>query len=499
MKPLVYLIGRSANYINKIEMALGNGVNIQRVSRSDLMSAIFKRMPRCIIIVEDDLDMDGFHMVDSTISLEYIPVICVSFSKEEWQIHKYIQHASYMNERDMDLLLPALVQQASQFSKKFHDMHITLDTYDVMNEAIRGSIVEYMEEDEKFDQRVLMTYLSTVYVENFFVDNRPMTMWILKKMSEDHYRGFRFPVAYDNDYLELNFVDGEFDFTPFKETGFFKNESDDEVSDIEEVAQLIPYEVTKHSEVIDNVACYAMDEIMLVAMNYSSKIRQRDLNILKALTIKLDLMINIKDKVVELEESFDYTMNALARAAEGKDDVTGHHIKRVNYYSRVIAIALNQDRRFVKNIVVAAQMHDVGKIFIPESVLNKPGKLTDEEFDLIKTHTTQGQVIIGDSENLQMAARIAGSHHERYDGTGYPDGLAGTEIPLEARIVFLADIYDALRSDRPYKRGFTHEESVRIITEGDGRVEPRHFDPSVLAVFEDKHLVFNEIFESLRD
>nr|WP_256371205.1 MULTISPECIES: HD-GYP domain-containing protein [unclassified Fusibacter] len=192
-------------------------------------------------------------------------------------------------------------------------------------------------------------------------------------------------------------------------------------------------------------------------------------------------------------------MNALARAAEGNDDVTGHHIRRVNYYSKLIARSLGMDTKFVKSITVAAQMHDVGKINTPDSVLNKPGKLTDQEFALMQAHTVQGQIIIGDSEDLEMAANIARSHHEKYDGTGYPDKLKGDAIPLEARIVFLADIYDALRSERPYKRGFTHEEAYEIIVNGDGRVEPTHFDPDILSVFIERHKAFEKIFATYSD
>lgn len=499
MKPLVYLIGRTADYLNKIEIAIGSEATIEVVSKSELMTAIYRKLPQCIVIVEDDMDGDGFLLVDSTISLEYIPTICVSFSKEGWQMDRIIKHASYLNEKEMDILLPSLVEQAGHFSSRYHAMHICQDTYDVMNEEIRDSIESYLEADPKYDHKILMQYLGLVYVENFFLDNSPSSLWVIKRLSSDTFTGYHFPISGDCDYFEKYFEDENFAFEPYMETGYFKNTFVDEFSDIEGVEQLIPEMLFELSDPIYSIACYAMDNLMIVAMNYNDKIRQSDLNILKALTIKFDLLITMKDKVQALEESFDYTMNALARAAEGKDDVTGQHIKRVNYYSRMIAMAMGCEAKFVKSIVVAAQMHDVGKIFIPESVLNKPGRLTDEEFDLMKTHTVNGEVIIGESDDLQMAARIARSHHEKYDGTGYPDGLQGDEIPLEARIVFLADIYDALRSERPYKRGFTHDEAVKIIVEGDGRVEPRHFDPQVLEVFKERHQFFAEVFDTYKD
>ncbi len=499
MKPLIYLIGKNPSYMEKIEQVLGTDVLIRHVSKSNLMSEIYKSLPQSIVIIEDDLDGDGFLLVDSTISLEYIPTICVSFSKETWQVERYIKHATYMHEKDMDILLPSLIDQAKHFTKRYHAMHICQDTYDVMNEEIRSSMEAYLLEDEKYDHKVLQNYLSLIYVDNFFLDNSPRSVWMIKKNSDFEFVGYHFPVAGQCDYYEKVFEDCQFSFAPFMETGFFKNNAIAEYSDIDEVEQLIPEALMEVSDEISNIAAFAMHDMMLIAMNYNEKIRQSDLNILKALTIKMDLMVTIKDKMSALEASFDYTMNALARAAEGKDDVTGHHIRRVNYYSRMIAMALGLDSKFVKGIMVAAQMHDVGKIFIPETVLNKPGKLTDEEFALMQSHTVQGEVIIGDSQDLRMAANIARSHHEKYDGTGYPDKLKGEEIPLEARIVGLADIYDALRSKRSYKRAFTHEEAYRIIVEGDGRVEPHHFDPDVLKVFIERHEFFDEVYTAYRD
>jgi HD-GYP domain-containing protein (c-di-GMP phosphodiesterase class II) len=144
-------------------------------------------------------------------------------------------------------------------------------------------------------------------------------------------------------------------------------------------------------------------------------------------------------------------------------------------------------------------MHDVGKIYVEKEILTKPGKLSDEEFEKMKMHTIFGEKIVGDSEFLKMSAEIARYHHEKYDGTGYPDGKKGEEIPLSARIVFLADIYDALRSARSYKPAFTHEEAYKIIVEGDGRVNPEHFDPKILETFIKNHLEFNEIYEDLAD
>jgi len=189
----------------------------------------------------------------------------------------------------------------------------------------------------------------------------------------------------------------------------------------------------------------------------------------------------------------------LARAAEANDDITGKHIKRVNTFAKLIAKELGMDRDFTTKIYNAAQMHDVGKVYIDKNIISKPGKLTNEEFEEMQKHTVYGETIIGDSEYLKMSAEIARSHHEKYDGTGYPDGKKGDEIPIAARIVFLADIYDALRSQRTYKPEFSHGKTYEIITLGDGRVNPEHFDPRVLESFKRIHTDFERAYKELKD
>jgi len=197
----------------------------------------------------------------------------------------------------------------------------------------------------------------------------------------------------------------------------------------------------------------------------------------------------------EIEEAFEYTISALSRAAEANDPSVGAHLKRVNAYSRELAEAIGMPPHFVRTIAVQAQLHDVGKIQISMDLLKKPSRLDADEYEVMKAHTWHGAHILGDHPRLQMAASIALNHHEHWDGTGYPRGLRGAEIPLEGRIAKLADVYDALRSVRPYKPSMAHRYALDAIFRGDGRVAPEHFDPELLDALRRIAPRFHEIHE----
>ncbi len=206
----------------------------------------------------------------------------------------------------------------------------------------------------------------------------------------------------------------------------------------------------------------------------------------------------VQERTADLKESYLETIVTMTRAAEYKDEDTGVHVQRISYYSRELAKILGLDDGFVDKIFFASPMHDIGKIGIPDHILLKTGDFTPEEWTVMKGHAAMGAKILGNSKSpyLQMGAEIALNHHERWDGSGYPNGKRGEAIPLAARIINICDVYDALRSRRPYKPAFDHLKTVDIIMCGDGRTQPRHFDPIILAAFKQNHQLFHDIFKA---
>ncbi|MFC2105047.1 HD domain-containing phosphohydrolase [Candidatus Bipolaricaulota bacterium] len=183
----------------------------------------------------------------------------------------------------------------------------------------------------------------------------------------------------------------------------------------------------------------------------------------------------------ETYEAHVETIERLAVAAEYKDEDTANHISRMSHYAHIVALELKLPPKDCELILHSSPMHDVGKLGIADAILLKPGKLDAAEWDVMKTHTTiGGRILEGSSSDLlQTGEVIAMTHHERWDGSGYPNGLTGEDIPIMGRITSIADVFDALTSKRPYKEPFSVEKSVDIIKEGQGS----HFDPAVVDAF----------------
>jgi len=208
---------------------------------------------------------------------------------------------------------------------------------------------------------------------------------------------------------------------------------------------------------------------------------------------ELAVRLRTGERILSLEMR-DLTIFAMAKLAESRDPESGAHLERVRNYSRLLAQQLSKlpkfksevDAGYVRLIYLTSPLHDIGKVAIPDCVLLKPGRLSDREFEIMKSHTTMGAETLDaalkqhpEAKFLRIAREIAASHHERWDGTGYPNALKGAAIPLCGRIVAVADVYDALTSKRVYKGAFSHDVARSVILEGAGS----HFDPDIVAAF----------------
>jgi len=224
----------------------------------------------------------------------------------------------------------------------------------------------------------------------------------------------------------------------------------------------------------------------------------------------LQLEQRISEQVKTVTVSQLSTVFALAKLAEARDDDTGQHIERVQTFSRVLAEQMREMRlhvaqlttAFIDNLYQTASLHDIGKVGTPDAILLKPGKLTTEEFAGMKKHCALGANTLAavlkrhpDNQFLRMGVDVARSHHEKWDGSGYPDGLKGTAIPLAARVVALADFYDALTSKRCYRPAFSHEDTCRMIQEANGN----RFDPDVMIAFRAMEDRFRRIRQEMQD
>jgi putative two-component system response regulator len=245
------------------------------------------------------------------------------------------------------------------------------------------------------------------------------------------------------------------------------------------------------SKPVDPIELVARIRNLLSVKEYQDSIKEYNLR----------LKGEVKQKSKELSDSYIETIRRLALATEHRDEDTAQHINRISNYALLLSSALGLPEEEAEIIYYAAPMHDVGKIGIPDSILNKPGKLDSHEFEVMKTHSRIGASILAHSSSpiLKCAEIIARDHHERYDGSGYPDGKKGEEISFAGRLLCMVDVYDALRMRRPYKQCIPHGKTIHIMANGDDRTTPSHFDPRIFQAFMDIHPMFDDIYNMKAD
>jgi response regulator RpfG family c-di-GMP phosphodiesterase len=250
---------------------------------------------------------------------------------------------------------------------------------------------------------------------------------------------------------------------------------------------------------IKNIFCFLSDGLCVFAANYGRDISANDAAILNTLATQGLFFKSLADQARQGEVDVEHSVRDLAQAAAFHDCERGNHGLRVGEFCALLARQLGLDENFIRAIRLQSQLLDVGNIGVPVEILNKKGVPNFQEWEIIRAHTRFGAQIIGDHPRLAMAHAIALSHHENWDGSGYPNWLKGEQIPLAGRIASLADRYDSLRSARPYKAAIDHATVVEKITLGSERIQPGFFDPAVMQAFQALAPQFAEIFERLQD
>lgn len=240
---------------------------------------------------------------------------------------------------------------------------------------------------------------------------------------------------------------------------------------------------------------YLSHELCILAVNYGQEISDYNIYFLQQVVVQSRFLHSLSCQYQEVVKAFDYTVYALARAAEAHDDDTGNHIYRVGEYCGILAERLGMKADFVHAISIQATLHDVGKIHVSSQILKKTEARSAEEWIEFRKHTLWGAKIIGGNPHLLIAQSIALNHHEKWDGSGYPRGLKGDAIPIEARIAFIADQYDTLRTARHQKSAIDHATTTKILNHGDTRIKPQHFDPQILKAYRETAFLFEEVYE----
>jgi len=500
MKSHLILLSKGEETFKLIQKSLyRDEYKLHQISPDELMLKIYQLNPKLLIADIDYYQESTIKVIKILQSQDYLPVIYL-YSKPYPEIIDKIKDSEVIiNKANIEDKLPDLAKQASNFKNNYNKVTEGYETIDLINSKVDELLKKYIKNDFIDYGDSIKEILNYVFATNHFLSNKPETILIIFKEYPQTVTEI-YKIA-DNNISKAPSPITLKNKIPFKlstqlENEFFHNYTEGDLSDIDDYQNVFADEVLDRLDVINNFSGYQTTDIALIGINYNKTVTHFDADIIKTLSISFNLIKNIHRQLNEVKNAFIYTINSLSRAAEASDDDTGYHIKRVNEYSKLIAKRLGLGKNFIEEIYYCAQMHDVGKVYIPKNILCKRGKLTDEEFKMIKRHTTYGAEIIGDSPHLKMATDIALNHHERFDGSGYPNGKSGNKIPLSARIVMLADIYDALRSPRPYKPPFSHEKTYDIIVNGDGRVEPSHFDPEIHKLFKKIHKELDTIYNT---
>ncbi len=473
----------------------------QQFNLAKLTAYVDKLNPVAIIV---DLDDYEYYIYKSIIMAErdnYIPVLAIHSKDRSIMSNTDAAMEYYMHKSDIGTNITGLIKIFADFRFKYTDIKQSYTISDLINSQT-DSLLKKLIGNELRHCDSIEHLIRCVFMNNIQDVNKPRHILIAGMVDDEadldiYDLGGGTMVKY-SESIDSSDFEKLFNIGKELENAFYTNFPNQDCPELKSFKGVFSFKMEDSLKSIRNITGYITTDTAIFGLNYDEDVSLFDAGIVKELCINYNLIQNIYKQMNKVNSAFIYTVNALSRASEVNDDDTGMHIKRVNAYSRLIAENLGLGSKYSDTIAFSAQMHDVGKLSVPKEILTKPSKLTADEFSIMKSHTLLGARIIGDSPQLAMASEIAISHHEKFDGSGYPFNKAGEEIPLSGRIVAMADIYDALRTERVYKPAYEHKKAFDIITKGDGRVMPQHFDPQILEIFKLRHKEFCDIYEDIK-
>lgn len=297
--------------------------------------------------------------------------------------------------------------------------------------------------------------------------------WALLKTSQENIdlilTDIEMPKVDGKELVKLIRLDAQFDTTPIIVASHL-----DSQNHIDELLNMGANDYITKPFVVDNVKSRLMVNLRVGQIMHDQVRLNRELDKFNEV-----LEFRIKERTIELYDANMDSIYRLALVCESRDKTTGDHIKRVRYYSELVATELGLAGNNIEEIGYSSMLHDIGKVSIADEILNKPGRFTEEEYAIMRTHSNEGAKLLGDNDFFEVARDIARYHHERLDGSGYPDGLQGDDIPLSAQIVAVVDVYDALSSKRQYKEAWPQEEVIAELQDKSGV----YFSPKVVSAF----------------
>lgn len=446
-------------------------------------------------------EMDGFEVcreIRANDRFSNIPVIMMSALKSREDLLRGIEAGADdylykpLDHEEMLLRIKMLIKRKNSrdsFSQAYREMsRLTALSQEVMESFLASQAVSPFDLQANVDKLVQMLVGKTTDMLD-----KPRTVIVGMTSGSANWQWLHYEYAFhelNRVKLDFNLLAGMTPLEQGKTKMFLLN---DEKPAPE--AKLFIKAFQSRNMPIENGIGFLSRDICILAVNYGEAIGEHHLKFLQQAAVQSQLFHSLSFQHQEIEKAFDYSVYALCRVAEAIVDETGNHIQRVGEYCGVIAERLGLKDAYVRAISLQATLHDIGKIYVSAHILKKTDSLTAEEWIEMRKHTLWGAKIIGGNPHLQIAQTIALNHHEKWDGSGYPRGLKGDAIPIEARITAIADQYDALRSARVYKTAVDHATATKILNHGDGRIRPQHFDPRLLRAYRETAFLFEEVYE----